>query len=67
MALATSASAQYANPQYSAAPQYAAASNVGYALNDWRRLKQSSGYTFADYARFLIANPDWPNELTMRR
>ena len=28
-----------------------------YALDDWRTLRQSSGYSFADYARFLIANP----------
>ena len=35
--------------------------NVGYALNDWRRLRQSDGYAFADYARFIIANPGTPN------
>src|SRR5690349_19169276 len=40
---------------------------VSYALNDWRRLRQSSGYSFADYARFLISNPDWPEESKMRR
>ncbi len=39
---------------YSYAPP---AANVGYALNQWRQLRQSSGYSFADYARFLIANP----------
>jgi soluble lytic murein transglycosylase len=63
---ATSSSAQYRAP-YVSAPQYNVATSVGYALNDWRRLKQSSGYSFADYARFLIANPDWPSESTMRR
>ena len=36
--------------------------DVGYAIDDWRRLRQSSGYSFADYARFLIANPGWPDE-----
>ena len=36
---------------------------VGYALNDWRRLRQSSGYAFADYARFLIGNPGWPGRV----
>ena len=41
--------------------------NIAYALNDWRRLRQSSGYAFADYARFLIANPGWPDEAKMRR
>ena len=40
----------------------AAGYGVGYALNDWRRLRQNSGYSFADYARFLIANPGWPSE-----
>src|SRR4051794_27071948 len=68
LAISPSSSAQspapYASPQAYAAP---AATNVGYALNDWRRLRQSSGYAFSDYARFLIANPDWPEESTMRR
>jgi soluble lytic murein transglycosylase len=65
LAMASSATAQYA-PAYSPAPVNAHV-NIGAALNDWRRLKQSSGYSFADYARFLIANPDWPSETTMRR
>ena len=26
----------------------AAGYSVGYALNDWRRLRQNSGYTFGD-------------------
>jgi soluble lytic murein transglycosylase len=43
------------------------ASEIGYALNDWRRLRQSDGYAFADFARFLIANPGWPEESRMRR
>ena len=68
LAISPSSSAQspapYAYPQNYAAP---AASNVGYALNDWRRLRQSSGYSFADYARFLVANPGWPDESKMRR
>ena len=45
----------------------APSANIGYALNDWRRLRQSNGYSFADYARFLIANPDWPEESKLRR
>ena len=48
-----------------AAPSYGY--SVGYALNDWRRLRESSGYTFADYARFLNANPGWPDESKLRR
>src|SRR5215208_4917180 len=59
------ASAQYPAPvRY--APAYSAP-NVSYAIGDWRRLRQSSGYSFADYARFLIANPDWPEESKLRR
>ena len=60
------ASAQFpAPPTYAPAP---AASNysVTYAIADWRRLRQSNGYSFADYARFLIANPDWPEESKLR-
>ena len=60
------ASAQYpAAPSYTPAPAYSNYS-VTYAIADWRRLRQSSGYSFADYARFLIANPDWPEEAKLR-
>ena len=65
LATAPSSSAQYgATP----APSTSAAvgTSVGYALNDWRTLRQSSNYRFADYARFLIANPGWPDESRMR-
>jgi len=44
-----------------------AAYDINYALADWRRLRQSDGYAFADYARFLISNPGWPGESTLRR
>jgi soluble lytic murein transglycosylase len=59
-------SAQYA---VSASPAQASAPSpsVGYALNDWRTLRQNSRYRFADYARFLTANPGWPDEAKMRR
>ena len=40
---------------------------IGYAIADWRRLREGNGYAFTDYARFLAANPDWPSEATMRR
>jgi len=60
------ASAQYpAAPSYTPAPAYSNYS-VTYAIADWRRLRQSSGYSFADYARFVIANPDWPEESKLR-
>jgi len=49
------------------APVAQASYPVSYALNDWRRLRQSSGYAFADYARFLISNPGWPEETKLRR
>src|SRR5215204_1912226 len=45
----------------------AAAYEVNYALADWRRLRSSNGYAFADYARFLNSNPGWPGESTLRR
>lgn len=47
----------------SQAPAY----EINYALADWRRLRQSSGYAFADYARFVNANPGWPGESGLRR
>jgi soluble lytic murein transglycosylase len=72
LATAPSSSAQSPAPYGSAQP-YAypsaavySSADVGYALNDWRRLRQSSGYSFTDYARFLIANPGWPDEAAMR-
>ncbi len=67
LATAPSSSAQYAAP-YPSSYSYAAAqpSNVGYSLESWRRLRQSSGYSFTDYAAFLIPNRDWPDETRMR-
>jgi len=53
-----------AQPAAVAAPTYGY--SVGLALNDWRRLRQSSGYTFGDYARYLNANPGWPDESKLR-
>jgi soluble lytic murein transglycosylase len=68
LATAPLSSAQYTPPgSYSAAPVYSAAPSVAYSLDQWRRLRQSSGYSFADYASFLIVNPDWPDASKMRR
>ena len=67
LATAPSSSAQYqATPAYTG---YAAASAQGVtsSINDWRTLRQNSNYRFADYARFLNANPGWPEEAKMRR
>jgi soluble lytic murein transglycosylase len=65
LSAATAASAQYSTPA-PYAPVYSAYS-VSSAVGDWRRLRQSNGYSFADYARFLIANPGWPEEAKLRR
>ncbi|MBA2467026.1 MAG: lytic transglycosylase domain-containing protein [Sphingomonas sp.] len=56
---------QIYRPAYQPAPM--AGSDVSWAIADWRRLRQSSGYSFADYARFIAANPGWPGETTLRR
>ena len=52
------------------APAYAAPAisqtEINYAIADWRRLRASDGYAFADYARFLNANPDWPDDNRLR-
>jgi soluble lytic murein transglycosylase len=48
-------------------PAISSAYEINYALADWRRLRQSDGYAFADYARFVIANPGWPGESGLRR
>ena len=65
LAIAPASSAQYATP-VAPAYRYPAASNVSSALNDWRQLRQSSGYSFAQYAAFLIPYQGWPDEAKMR-
>ena len=55
-------------PGYAPVRAYAQpAGNISWAIADWRRLRAASGYSFADYARFILANPDWPGETAMRR
>lgn len=61
----TTGSAQVASAEPAAS--LAPVNDVGYALNDWRRLRQGGNWTFADYARFLIAYPGWPGESGLRR
>src|SRR5689334_9675166 len=65
LAIAPASSAQYAAPasSYSYAP---ASANVSAALNNWRELRQSNGYSFAQYAAFLIPYQGWPDEAKMR-
>ena len=69
LATVASAAIQPAPPLTPAAvrPAPVSSATVGYALADWRRLRQSDGYAFADYARFLAANPGWPGESGLRR
>ena len=62
-----SASAQV-RPVYPApAPAPVAGAAINQAFADWRRLRQSGNYSFAQYAYFLNSNPDWPGETAMRR
>lgn len=66
LAIGASSSAQV--PMQTVRPAYQPAnSNISWAITEWRRLRQSSGYSFGDYARFLNANPGWPAETTLRR
>ena len=70
LATAASGSAQMpVAPAPLVAPAYAApnATQISWAIADWRRLKAGPNTSFADYARFLIYNPGWPSETTMRR
>ena len=67
LGLDASAIAQYSTRPTYLVPQSVTSSSVSYAIGDWRRLRQSNGYSFADYARFLIANPGWPEESKLRR
>ena len=67
LATAPSSSAQYAAPGTGSAVAAAYRNqSVSSALETWRTLRLSSNYRFADYAGFLIANPDWPDAGRMR-
>ncbi len=35
-------------------------------IAQWKRLQQSDGYSFTDYASFLLAHPGWPGEKSRR-
>lgn len=68
MLLCSAASASAQVPLAAASPQpQAGVAQVNQALGDWRRLRQGDNFAFADYARFLIANPGWPGEDGLRR
>jgi soluble lytic murein transglycosylase len=56
---------------YAYASPYAASAGVqtdpvAEAVVAWRRLQQSDGLLFQDYANFLTAHPGWPGEARMR-
>lgn len=69
--LACSASASARLPSIivsgAAAAAAAADQNIAYSIADWRRLRQGGNFAFADYARVLNYNQDWPGEAAMRR
>jgi len=65
LAIAPSSAAQYAAPG-TYVVQTAYAPSVASSIDQWRALRQSSGYRFSDYAPFLIVNPDWPDDARMR-
>jgi soluble lytic murein transglycosylase len=48
------------------APAYVQSSEVQGALIEWKRLQQSDGLPFSDYANFLLAHPGWPGEVSRR-
>jgi soluble lytic murein transglycosylase len=54
-----------AQPLRMAAP--AVSNDISQSIADWRRLRRGDGYAFADYARFVITNPGWPNETAIRK
>lgn len=35
-------------------------------VDEWKRLRQSDGLSFGDYARFVMAHPGWPDESRIR-
>jgi soluble lytic murein transglycosylase len=66
-AIQQSSSTASNSPAAIQATSQAAVYDINYALADWRRLRAREGYAFADYARFINANPGWPGESTIRR
>jgi soluble lytic murein transglycosylase len=67
MAVAAVQQAPVRAPAPAAATSQAAVYDINFAIADWRRLRASEGYSFADYARFVNANPGWPNGSGIRR
>jgi len=40
---------------------------IGSAIYEWTALRGSTALPFTSYARFLVAHPGWPDEVTLRR
>lgn len=59
--------AAYAYAAPPAASVGVASDPVAEALVSWRRLQQSDGLLFPDYADFLLAHSGWPGEARMRK
>ena len=53
--------------QVQASAAVAAPGNINSAITQWRTLRRGGNFYFADYARFLNYNQDWPGETTLRR
>jgi soluble lytic murein transglycosylase len=49
------------------APATIGADPLADALVRWKQLQQSSNYGFDDYARFLLAHPNWPSETMLQK
>ena len=45
----------------------AANSALSSTISEWKSLQDASGYPFETYARFLLAHPGWPSEMSLRR
>ncbi|TDN86695.1 soluble lytic murein transglycosylase [Stakelama pacifica] len=50
------------------APTQSSASDAALdaTILQWKRLQQSDGYSFSEYASFLLAHPGWPGEKSRR-
>ena len=66
LAITPASSAQYPAPAVPAYRYAPSSTSIASALYAWRELRQSSGYSFAQYAAFLIPYKGWPDGVRMR-
>jgi len=45
----------------------ASTSALSSTITEWKSLQENSTYPFETYARFLLAHPGWPSEMSLRR